>query len=248
MDSDLALLNQKIDLLTRQVEAQRQEIEALRSTNSNQAILDKLEAVTGYLVSQQQRQEEWEELKRDVIPIANHVIKLSIDELAEIGTDFQGEDLLFLVKRLLRDTRLLTQLLDRLESTVELAEDLQSVGNQAFHQAIFTLDRLEREGYFAFARGGWNILERIISEFSEEDVQALGDNIVTILTTVKNLTQPEVMALTNNALQAIQGPEEMEYDPSLWALLRDLRDPRTRRGLGKLLNMVKVLAEQPNLN
>ena len=43
----------------------------------------------------------------DAIPVVNHMVKLSIDELAEIGTDFQLEDLTFLLKRVLRDTRLL---------------------------------------------------------------------------------------------------------------------------------------------
>ena len=50
---------------------------------------------------------------------------------------------------------------------------------------------MEREGYFAFARGGWRIVERIVTEFSEDDVNALGDNIVTILNTVK---QPDPTA------------------------------------------------------
>ena len=45
-----------------------------------------------------------DELRRDLMPIANQMIKLTIDELAEIGSEFQAEDLLFLLKRLLRDT------------------------------------------------------------------------------------------------------------------------------------------------
>jgi hypothetical protein len=73
----------------------------------------------GYLVqiteAQSRRQEELQELQRDLIPVANHMIKLSIDELAEIGTEFQAEDLWFLLKRFLRDTSLLVEGLNRLE-------------------------------------------------------------------------------------------------------------------------------------
>ena len=34
----------------------------------------------------------------------------------------------------------------------------------------------------------------------EHDARALADNVVTILKTVKNMTQPDIMALANNAV------------------------------------------------
>jgi len=207
MDTDTTLLQQKIERLTDQVKRQGQRLEELAAgANGDDALHKKLDFIVSQLEAQQQRQAELDELKRDLLPIANHMIKLSIDELAEIGTEFQLEDLLFLLKRLLRDTHLLVGLLDRLESTVELVDDVQDIGNQAFHHAIVTLDRLEREGYFTFARGGWRLVERIVNEFGEEDIEALSDNIVTILTTVRNMTQPEILSMANNAIQAIQVP------------------------------------------
>jgi uncharacterized protein YjgD (DUF1641 family) len=245
MDNDLALLHEKIDYLTTQVDAQKQRLEAIE-TQTNGRLYEKIDALSQHFEAQQQRQEEWNELKGDVIPIANHMIKLSIDELAEIGTEFQSEDLLFLVKRLLRDTPLLVGLLERLESTVDLVDETQLIGQQVFNEAVVTLDRLERDGYFAFARGGWQIIEKVVSEFSEDDIQALGDNVVTILKTVRSLTQPEIMTLTNNALSAIQEQPSVEDDVSMWSLMRDLSDPKTRRGLARLLSIVQVLADQPD--
>ena len=104
MDKDVALLHEKIDYLTEQFEAQRR------------------------------RQDEINELMTDAVPVVNHMIKLSIDELAEIGTDFQLEDLTFLLKRLLRDTRMLVGLLDQVEAVAELAEEGQVMGKRIFHQ------------------------------------------------------------------------------------------------------------------
>lgn len=244
MDSDLALLHEKIDALTATVEAQRQRLEILESSANGQ-LMAKLDYLVAQAEAQRRFQDEMEELKRDLIPIANHMIKLTIDELAEVGSEFQAEDLLFMLKRLLRDTRLIVDGLDRLESMAELFDETQRLSKQVFNQAVTKLDRLEREGYFTFARGGWRIAERIVSEFGEEDINALGDNIVTILRTVRNLTQPEIMALTNNALGALQSDLPEDGNPSLWTLLRDLSDPKVRRGLSRLLNMVKVLADQP---
>ena len=216
MEADLVLLNQKIDYLTEILEAQRK------------------------------RQLEFEELQRDMVPIVNHMIKLSIEELAEIGNDFQFEDLLFLLKRLLRNTPLLIELMDRLESAHGLLEEFELMGKPMFNQMVEKLDVMERQGYFNFAREGWQIAERVVEEFDEEDVRALGDNIVTILTTIRRMTQPEIMALANNAIGAIsEVPVDTPEKVSTLDLLRELSDPQVRRGMVRLLGMIKVLADQP---
>ncbi len=245
MDNDLALLHQKIDALTATVEAQRIRLETFEvSSVGDNDLHAKLDAILEHVANQRQRQEEWQELQNDVVPIANHLIKLTIDELAEIGNEFQLEDLLFLIKRLLRDTQLLTELVGRLEGAVELADDIQTIGNQAFHQAIVALDHMERQGYFAFARGGWRILDKIVAEFGEEDVNALGDNIVLILNTIKEMTQPEIMGFVHNTLLVAEGEIDKPVDISYTGILRQMRDPAVRRGLALTMRVLHAVGSQ----
>ena len=215
---DLELLHQKIDYLTEQLDEQRM------------------------------RQREFDELKQDMIPIANHMMKLTIDELADIGSDFQAEDFIFLMKRLLRNTHSFIRLMDYLEAGIGFSEEVSLLGTQMFNNLVETLDRLEHEGYFGFLNEGWNIVERIVTEFSEEDVKALGDNIVTILDTVRTMTQPEILNLANNAIGAIEATPVEEQDISTFALLRELADPQVRRGMARMLNIVKALADEPGAN
>ncbi|MCJ7567504.1 MAG: DUF1641 domain-containing protein [Anaerolineales bacterium] len=210
-----------------------------------ESIHKKLDYLTEYVEAQQKRQQEFDELKQDAIPIANHMIKLSIDELAEIGTEFQVEDLFYLLKRLLRNTGMLLRLVDILEAGMDLTEELKPIGLQAFSDMVETLDRLEREGYFTFMREGWGIVERIVQEFNEDDVRALGDNIVAILKTVRRMTQPEILSLADQAISAIQPSAAEEEDVSTLALLRELSDPKVRRGMSRILNLLKALADQP---
>ncbi len=248
MLADTQLL-EKIDLLQAEIHAQSQKLEALSEQNRLlRDMLSKIDEIVPYLEEQRQRQAEWEELKRDLIPIGNQMIKLSIDELAEIGNDFELRDLLYLLKRLLRDIPLILSLLDRLEAAVELLDEVQRLTKPAFNQAVHKLDELERAGYFKFARESGKILHRVVTEFTEEDVKALGDNIVTILTTVKNLTQPEMMALTNQAITAIRDDSEAETKGSYLSLLKDLSDPKVKRGLAKLINLVKALSDSPQIS
>jgi len=209
-------------------------------------LMEKMDRIENHLAEQERRQQEMEELKQDLIPIGNHMVKLAINELAEIGSDFQAEDLLFLLKRLLRDTHLLMKLLDQLESAMEFSEDFEHLGKQIFNQGVQELDRLEREGYFAFAREGWQIIERVVTEFSEEDVRALADNIVIILKTIRNMTQPEIMALANQSVDAIREipPEDEKLSP--FQLVKEMGNPQVRRGMARLLNLLKVMGATPN--
>ena len=189
MDKDLELLHQKLDYLTEQLEAQRQQQEGIN------------------------------ELMHDAVPVVNHMIKLSIDELAEIGTDFQLEDLTFLLKRVLRDTRLLVSLLDQVEAVAELAEEGQVMGKRIFHQVTMELDRLEREGYFGFVRAGVNVAERAVREFDADDMEAVGNRMVDAL------------------------KEDVPEKISLFALLRAMGDPKVRRGLYRSMNFLKVIGD-----
>jgi len=190
MDKDLELLHQKLDYLTEQLEAQRQQ------------------------------QEGMNELMHDAVPVVNHMIKLSIDELAEIGTDFQLEDLTFLLKRVLRDTRMLVGLLDQVEAMAELAEEGQVMGKRIFHQVTMELDRLEREGYFGMARAGMGVADRLVREIKAEDVEAAGNRMVDALT------------------------EDVPENVSFFALLRAMGDPKVRRGLYRSMNLLKAIGDQ----
>lgn len=187
MDNELAQINQKLDYLTAQFEAQRA------------------------------GQESMKELMDDAVPVVNHVIKLSIDELAEVGNDFELRDLLFLVKRVLRDTRMLVGLLDQLESVAELADEGQKMGKRIFHQLTMELDRLEREGYFGMARAGIKVADRLVHDHKPEDVEALGSRVA-------------------DALKS-EPPENV----SLFALLKAMGDPQVRRGLYRSLNLLKAI-------
>jgi uncharacterized protein YjgD (DUF1641 family) len=217
-------------------------------TTTEQADLAQLHAkvdrLTELMEAQHERQQALEDLQQDLIPIANQAIKLTIDELAEIGTEFRVEDLLFLLKRLLRSTDLLNRMLDQLEAVSALGDETAVLGKQVFGTVVENLDRLERRGAFDFARSGMYVMDQILSEFDEEDVRALGDNIVTILKTVRNMTQPDVMNLANNAVQALQQEDGAQESTSLLALAREFSDPKVRRGLARMLNMLKALADQ----
>jgi len=89
-------------------------------------------------------------------------------------------------------------------------------------------------------------LERIINEYSKEDIQALGDNIITILNTIRTMTQPEILELANNAIGVMQEEIPDTKTFSLLDLFTQMRSPQIRRGMVRMLNFLKTLDNYEN--
>ena len=221
MDASLQELNQKIDLLTAQV-----------SYLSEQAQL-----------AERQRLERLE-LVRDVTPLANQAFSLAIEQLEEVQEYIDLNDLLRLFKRFLRNGRNLEKMLDQLESLADLIETVSPLADDAFGKAVDVMAGLESRGYFAFAQSGMKLVDNIVTSFSVEDVDRLGDNIVLILNTVKDMTQPEIINFVHSTLLVAEKAIEKPVDVSYLGLVRQMRDPAVRRGLALTLRVMQVIGSQ----
>jgi uncharacterized protein YjgD (DUF1641 family) len=227
MDQNQTLLelNQKIDVLTNQVQVLAQ-----------------------YVQDQQRRQREWDELKADLVPVANDMYLVAVEQLSEIEAYVQLEDLVYLMKRLARNSQNVERLLDQVESLSDLLQDASPIVNEAVLSTVEELDAMEQRGYFNLAKEGKYVLDQVVDAFGPEDARQLGDNIVTILTTVKEMTQPEVMGMVQNLAGGLRHVEAMPQDAStsLWGLLKQFRDPKVRRGLAMTMGMLRIMGEETN--
>jgi len=210
------------------------------------AIHQKLDFLTEQMNIHARRQREWQELKDDLSRIGTDLFQSAVTELDQVSSHFDSRDLLHLLKKLLRNTRNLARLFDQLESMSDFWTDVAPIGKQAFLDLLSSLNELERKGYFEFIKELLAVADRVVTSFSVEDVKALGDNIVTILQTVKSLTQPEMLAAVNNAVMVYKNIDfEVDDEVSYWELLRETRTPEMRRGLAVGIQFLKNLSNLP---
>ncbi len=216
-----------------------------------QALGQKLDVLAGqvaYLTEQAQAAErsrrEQAELVETMMPIAKDGLRLASDQLDEIQEYVRAEDLLRLLKKLARHLPQLEQLLDQLDAVTDLFPILDPISKEAMGKAVSMLAGLEEKGYFRFANSGARIVDNIVTSFTEEDVNRLGDNIVLILNTVKDMTQPEIMTFIRNTLHTSEAEVAKPVNTSMWAILGQLRDPAVRRGLALTLRVLRVMGSQ----
>ena len=210
--------------------------------------LDALTAQVAYLTEQAQAAErsraEREELVHDVMPIAKDALNLATVHLQDVEEYVRLDDLLRMLKKLVRHGPQLEALLDQLDAVFDLVETVNPIALEAVTKATTMMDELERKGYFAFGESGLRLVDNVVTSFTKEDVDRLGDNVVLLLNTVKDMTQPEILTFVRNTLAASEKALEKPVNTSLGALLSQLRDPQVRRGLALTLRILKTVGAQ----
>ncbi len=210
--------------------------------------MDALTSQVAYLAEQAQISErgrrERDELMENMMPIAKDAMQIASDQFEEIQDYIQLEDLLRLVKKLARHRPQLEMLLDQMDAVTDLLHIMDPITKEGMSKVVSILTELEQKGYFSFARGGVRMMDTMVTSFSEEDVNRLGDNIVLILNTVKDMTQPEIMNFVRNTLQMAEREVEKPVKTSLGAILGQMNDPAVRRGLALTLRVLRVIGQQ----
>jgi len=168
-----------------------------------------------------------------------------MSEMVTTGNEPQMEKLVEACQKLDQATQILLELKRDKEMVMELGQDLMPMANGIIHLTSDRLQEFEEDGTLDFVREGVRIMQRVSTSFTPEDVRLLGENIVHILMTVRNLTQPEILGLADRATEALRAKAAPKVVGAL-GLLRAMRDPEVKRGTGVLLELLRSLGRDAN--
>jgi uncharacterized protein YjgD (DUF1641 family) len=205
----------------------------------------KLDAILECATAQKLRSERMDDLMEDVNIIARDAFRSSVEELEKQGVELNWDDIKFLVFKLMKNVNKISAVIDTFESMYDLMQDLGPVAREVIIDVIRKMHVLEQKGYFEFFGAMATIMDNIVTNYSKEDVELLADNIVTIMETIKSMTQPEMMKALNNALN-IYHKLDVEDIPeySMWKAMKELRTPEMKRGMGFIITFLKNLSEE----
>jgi len=128
-------------------------------------------------------------------------------------------------------------LVERQRRMDDLFDEMMPIMKIFMEDASERLEALEKRGYVDFGKELIRVADRVVESYSPEDVRQLGDNVVSILDTVRRVTQPDVMTIVHEATNAITDDESEEQ--GLFGMLRASRDKDVRKGLGVVLGMLR---------
>lgn len=207
-----------------------------------------VELLTEELLAQRAERDRWRDLVRELMPVAQGAMDVMSRELEDLSREVTTEDVVRFLRTATRTLPRLEVMIAQLDSLAELISEVTSLTGDGMAKLSDGLATAQRKGYFEFARGSAAIADTIVTSFDANDVSALGDNIVLILNTLKELTQPEVMAMLQRTAVTVQAGETAPArPPSTLALLRQLRDPQVRLGLSRTLALLAGIGSSSQL-
>ncbi len=205
----------------------------------------KLDIILEEIELQRQHRREMDDLKDDVMRVGKDLYQTAIVELEEVHDYLNTGDILHLSKKLLRNVNTISGVVDQLESVKDFLQDAAPLTRESIIDIMNKLDEFDRKGYFEFVRELSKALDNVVTSFTVEDVKNLGENIVTILNTIKNLTQPEMLHTIDNALNVYKNLDiEVSDKVSTFSLLKELNSAETKRGLAFAIRFLKKLSSQ----
>jgi uncharacterized protein YjgD (DUF1641 family) len=156
--------------------------------------LDQVSAQLQYLTEQAQaaarRQEARAELMHDALPLANDAFELITEQLEEVQGYVDLDDLLRLLKRLLRNGRNLDKMLDQLESFMDLAQTVGPLADDMFAKTTDLLEKAEQKGYFGAAKAAARALDGLVEMLGKDEPQT--PKRVSYWTLLRQMRDPEV--------------------------------------------------------
>ena len=204
----------------------------------------KLDTILEVALAQKQRSSQLDDLMADANIIAKDAFRSTVEELEVQGVELNWEDLKFLFLKFLKNIDKFTWVMDTFESAYDLMQDMGPIFNETVIDIIRKMAEMEKKGYFEFFNEMLRAMDTIVEHYSGEDVKLLADNVVTIMDTVKNITQPDMLLAMNNALNVFQ-KLEVENIPeySIWKAMKEMRTPEMKKGIGFMISFLKNLSD-----
>jgi len=134
--------------------------------NNEELILAKLENIETQIEPLLKSAKRLTELKEDITPLSNHAVQIMIKELQDVEAGFELDDLIILMKQMLRGTKSFTFALRQMESIIELVKDMEPLLKSAVPQMISYLDDLEQRGVIRIIRAMADVRAKVADAYT----------------------------------------------------------------------------------
>ena len=222
-------------------------MEAVVEKNLEQRIdaLDrKMDLILEYVHQQKMDSNMVEDLVSDLSIVGKDAYDSTVKELDMRQVVLEPSELTDLAVTFLRNIGNIKTVLETLEMAVDLGKEVGPIANEVIIDFTKQMNEFEQKGYFRFFKEFGPIIDNVVQGFSPEDLKGLADNIVSILNTFKEMTQPEVLDTMQNAIKAFNSMEtETVPSYSVWKLLREMNSPEMKKALGYGITFMKNVSK-----
>ena len=191
--------------------------------------------------------ESFHDLGRDVSLMTYPAVKIITEELGEVETGFQLEDIALVLRRFLLSLRHIAWSLEQLENLVDWWQDMEPIMKVAIPHIVDVLEDLDQKGIF---RGYQAMLEgyaKIAKTYGPEDIDAIAEGIVSMHGVAKKFSDPKFITFVEKFMDIPSQVDLEEAKPvGPFGLMWRMGSRESRQGLGVLAELTKALGKLTN--
>ncbi len=211
--------------------------------NNEELILERLDRLERRIAPLTESARSIGELREDLAPRVNEAVQAMIMQLADVESDFQLEDLIFLIKKVMRNVNNFSFALEQFKNLIDFAMTAEPLLKSTVPQMIFFLDEMEQKRVFKMARMAVETLEKIGETYTDEDLEQISEGAVKLMGIAKKLTAPQAVDLLDKAADLPANVDLSLARPTgpfgmLWAM----GNHDVKQGFGVLIELTKGLS------
>ncbi len=205
----------------------------------------KMDIILREVMAQRENRQEIVDLVDDLSLVGKDAFKHSVQSLDRAGIELDSEAVGALVLKLVRNIDTFNKMMDTLESANDFVKDASPIVRQVGLDAIDKFAEYERKGYLDFAREFVSITDKIVENYTADDIRELADRMVDILNIIRSLTQAKILDNVDKALKVLNSMETVE-EYSLWKAAKAMKSPEMKKTLGFIFAFLKAFHANEN--
>ena len=211
--------------------------------NNEELIVERLEMLEAKIAPLTDSARSLGELRDELAPRVNEAVGALIVQLADVESDFQLEDLTFLIKKVMRNINNFSFALDQLKNLIDFAMTAEPLLKSTVPEMILFLDEMEQKRVFKMMRMAVETLKKVGETYTEKDLEQISEGAVKLVGIAKKLTSPEAIDLLDKAADIPAAVDLSKARPAgpfgmLWAM----GNSEVKQGFGVLLELTKGLS------
>ena len=216
---------------------------------NEELILERLDRIEKQIAPIVETASTVSELKEDLTPLSNQAIRLLIQELEEVESSFQLEDLLLLAKRMMRSVKNIIFTLDQLENIIDFVNTVEPLLKSSVPQIINYLDDLEQRGVLRVIQAMLDVRAKIASAYDAEDIEQIGDGAVAMLGLAKKFSDPKTVSFLEKFADI---PAKVDFSNAKkigpFGLISAPFSKEIKEGLGVVMELTRAMGTLKNGN
>ncbi len=187
------------------------------------------------------------DLAGDLGIIGKDFYDTTVQELDKRQVEIDPAEVTDLMISFLRNVDNFKVVMNTFEMLIDLTKEIGPIANEVIIDFTKKMAVLDQKGYFRLIKDIGPIVDNIVMGLTPQDMKDLAENVMLVLNTVKDITQPNMLKSINNALHMYASIETEDIPSySIWRLLKEMNSPEMKKAIGFGITFMKNMSNNTN--